>query len=87
MGNCISSNNDGHSSFHSFREKFTALRKKEIVVDEETRKPGIVSAEAVQWFVERDIKTLAQSISFVPWVIQRGIKIGTVTESTDSVCS
>ena len=45
-----------------------------------------MSAEAVEWFMERDIRTMKQSLSFVPWVIQKGMKEGTVTESTDSVC-
>ena len=49
------------------------------------RKPGMVSREAVQWFVDRDQRTFAQSISFVPRIIQRGILHGEVSESTTSV--
>ena len=45
----------------------------------------MVSAEAVQWFVDRDQRTFDQSISFVPWVIRKGIRNGTVTDSTNSV--
>ena len=50
-----------------------------------SRKPGIVSADAVRWFVERDKRTLLQSVSFVPWIIRRGIRSGSVLESTQSV--
>jgi class 3 adenylate cyclase len=59
--------------------------KKREVVEIHSRKPGIVSSEAVQWFVDRDQRTFVQSISFVPTIIQRGIRQGTVTESTNSV--
>ncbi len=59
---------------------------KNIKASEEDRRPGILSSEAVQWFTERDSRTLAQATAFVPWVIQRGIKLGTVTDDTDSVC-
>ena len=87
MGNCVPKNGgEKKSTLEVLKNSVRFLRGGQFIVDEEaSRKPGEVSAEAVQWFVERDQRTLAQSTSFVPWVIQRGIKIGTVSESTDSV--
>jgi len=35
--------------------------------------------------MERDQRTLNQACSFVPWIIQKGIKMETVTNSTDTV--
>jgi class 3 adenylate cyclase len=59
--------------------------KKEDVVEIHSRKPGMVSREAVQWFIDRDLRTFGQSISFVPRILRRGFITGKVSESTHSV--
>ena len=85
MGNCFRSNNRGVYIPELWKRFAFRLKKAKLTVDDSTRKPGIPSSEAVQWFIERDQRTFAQSVSFVPWMIQKGILTGSVSESTDSV--
>ena len=87
MGNCINAGRErSKKPWLSLRSRFNRfLGKTSTVVEDSSRRRGVVSAEAVTWFVERDQRTLTQSVSFVPWAIQDGIRKGAVTESTDSV--
>jgi class 3 adenylate cyclase len=55
------------------------------VVEIHSRKPGVMSREAVRWFMDRDQKTFNQSVSFVPRVIRRGLNTRTVMDSTESI--
>lgn len=86
MGNSSSTEQPHVSVLNYVKDRVLDRKRSEIKVEEENRKHGIVSAEAVEWFMERDIKTMRQSLSFVPWIIQKGIKDGSVCDSTDSVC-
>ena len=87
MGNNATSGDNRVSLFSRIQSVFVKIRAIDAIeVEECIHKGGIVSAEAVEWFMERDNRTMTQSLSFIPWVIQKGIKDGTVTESTDSVC-
>jgi class 3 adenylate cyclase len=82
----IDSNNDSRLGFNRIRSFLKRLCSKEVRVSEiVSRKPGIVSPDAVRWFVERDSRTLAQSVSFVPNIIRTGIKEGFVSDSTSNV--
>ena len=86
MGNCVISRDQRSRLRHRLKTFLGRLGKTRITVDESpVRKRGVPSNEAVQWFVERDQRTFSQSVSFVPWVIQKGILSGSVTESTESV--
>lgn len=46
--------------------------------EEDSKKEGEVTSEALQWFIERDARTLSQAAAFVPWVIQHGVRLGTL---------
>lgn len=85
MGNCFRSNDRGVHIQELWKRFAFRLKKAKLTDDDNARKPGIPSSEAVQWFIERDQRTFAQSVSFVPWMIQKGILNGSVSESTDSV--
>ena len=88
MSNIISSTRDFFGRLLPFRSKDGGLisfgKTKKIEANDNERKPGIVSPEAVQWFLDRDMRTLAQARSFVPWIIQKGIRLDTVSDSTDT---
>ncbi|KAF4657097.1 hypothetical protein FOL47_008614, partial [Perkinsus chesapeaki] len=43
-----------------------------------TRQRGVLSNDAREWLLKRNVSTLSQSVSFIPWIIQQGIRDNTV---------